>query len=143
MIKYNLTCKKCNLIFDSWFASSMEYEKLKKKKLINCYNCNSLKVEKSLMAPKLIKKQLSKYKEKEIQKYKNMEKVIKEYQKIIKNNFEYVGKNFAYEARSIHYKNKKKKNKGVYGIASQNEIKELNEEGIETQTIPWIQDKNN
>ena len=38
---------------------------------------------------------------------------------------------------------KKKKNKGVYGIASQNEIKELNEEGIETQTIPWIQDKNN
>ena len=54
MIKYKLTCKNCDLIFDSWFASSIEYEKLKKKKLINCHNCISLKVEKTLMAPKLI-----------------------------------------------------------------------------------------
>ena len=32
MIKYKLNCKKCNLNFDSWFASSKEFEKLKKKK---------------------------------------------------------------------------------------------------------------
>ena len=56
MIKYNLLCKKCELTFDSWFASSKEYDKLKKKKLINCHNCGSLEVEKSLMAPKLISK---------------------------------------------------------------------------------------
>ena len=31
MIKYNLTCKKCRLTFDSWFATSNEYGKLKKK----------------------------------------------------------------------------------------------------------------
>ena len=55
-------------------------------------------------------------------------------------NFDYVGKNFAHEARSIHYDNKKK-TKGIYGIASNNEIKELKEEGIETSTIPWIEDK--
>ena len=30
MIKYRLTCKNCNISFDSWFASSREYEKLKK-----------------------------------------------------------------------------------------------------------------
>ena len=56
MIKYNLICKKCKLTFDSWFASSKEYEKLKNKKLINCHMCGSLKVEKNLMAPKLINK---------------------------------------------------------------------------------------
>ena len=56
MIKYNLVCKKCDLIFDSWFASSKEYDKLKKKKLLNCHSCSSLKVEKNLMAPKLINK---------------------------------------------------------------------------------------
>ena len=56
MIKYNLRCKKCNLNFDSWFASSEEYDKLKKKKLINCHICGSLKVEKNLMAPKLMSK---------------------------------------------------------------------------------------
>ena len=33
MIKYKLICKKCNLDFDSWFASSKEYDKLKKKKI--------------------------------------------------------------------------------------------------------------
>ena len=31
MIKYRLTCKNCNVSFDSWFASSNEFEKLKKK----------------------------------------------------------------------------------------------------------------
>ena len=67
---------------------------------------------------------------------------IKEYQKFIKNNFEYVGENFAYEARSIHYKNKKK-DKGIYGTASREEIKDLKEEGIDTEIIPWIEDKNN
>ena len=49
MIKYKLTCKDCDTIFDSWFASSKEYEKLKKKKFLNCHKCNSQKVEKTLM----------------------------------------------------------------------------------------------
>ena len=33
MIKYKLICKECNNIFDSWFSNSMEFEKLKKKKI--------------------------------------------------------------------------------------------------------------
>ncbi len=44
MIKYSLTCKDCDLNFESWFGSSKEYEKLKRKKLLNCHSCNSLKV---------------------------------------------------------------------------------------------------
>ena len=77
--------------------------------------------------------------QKKIIKFKNK---IREYQKFIKKNFEYVGENFAYEARSIHY-NAKKKSKGIYGKATNDEVKSLNEEGIETQTIPWIKDKDN
>ena len=77
--------------------------------------------------------------QKKIMKFKNK---IRKYQKFIKNNFEYVGENFAYEARSIHY-NTKKKSKGIYGKATNDEVKSLNEEGIETQTIPWIKDKDN
>ena len=45
MIKYKLFCKECDLKFDSWFASSNEYERLKKKKLLNCHNCNSVNIE--------------------------------------------------------------------------------------------------
>ena len=39
MIKYNLLCKNCDMSYDSWFASSKEFDKLKKKKLINCHGC--------------------------------------------------------------------------------------------------------
>ena len=75
-------------------------------------------------------------------KFSEINKKIKEYQKFVKNNFEYVGENFAYEARSIHYNNKKK-DKGIFGTASEEEVKELKEEGIKTDLIPWIEDKNN
>ncbi len=37
----------------------------------------------------------------------------------------------------------KKKNKGIYGKASSEDIKELSEEGIETEIIPWINDNEN
>tara|TARA_B100001027_G_C16181719_1_gene291792 strand:+ start:60 stop:491 length:432 start_codon:yes stop_codon:yes gene_type:complete len=143
MIKYNLLCKKCKLTFDSWFVSSKEYDKLKTKKLVNCHNCGSLRVDKNLMAPKLINKNSSlKDEKKNILKYQKIKKTISEYQKFIKSNFDYVGENFAYEARSIHY-NQKKRDKGIYGKASKKDLKELNEEGIETQLIPWVENKNN
>ena len=140
MIKYKLICKDCNLSFDSWFASSYEYEKLKQKNFLNCHNCSSKKIEKTLMAPKILNK-AKKSNDKKI-KFYQINKKIKEYQKFIKENFKYVGDNFAYEARSIHY-DKKKKEKGIYGTASNNEIRELKEEGIETEVIPWIENKNN
>ena len=143
MIKYNLLCKKCDLAFDSWFASSKEYDKLKKKKLLNCLGCGSLKVEKNLMAPKFITKNLSHNNEKkDLIRYKKIKKTIREYQKFIKNNFNYVGDNFAYEARSIHYNNKKK-HKGIYGTASKQDLKELKEEGIDAQMVPWFENENN
>ena len=142
MIKYKLVCKNCDLSFDSWFASSKEYEKLKKRQLLNCHKCNSKKIEKSLMAPKLMNRFQLKNDEEKNLKFKKINKKIREYQNFIKNNFEYVGKNFAYEARSIHYKNKKNE-KGIYGTASNEEIKELREEGINAETIPWFEDKKN
>ena len=142
MIKYKLICKNCYISFDSWFASSKEYEKLKKKNFLSCHNCQSKKIEKTLMAPKLINKSLKENSDKVFAKTKEVHKKIKEFQKFIKNNFDYVGKNFAYEARSIHY-DKKKKTKGIYGSASKEEIRELKEEGIRTEVIPWVYDKSN
>ena len=142
MIKYSLLCTDCEITFDSWFASSKEYEKLKRKKLLVCHNCNSQKVEKSLMAPQLINSQKKQNKDLDIIKYKDVKKTIKDYQKFIKENFKYVGENFAYEARSVHY-DKKNNTKGIYGNASKKDLKQLKEEGIEAQMIPWIEDKDN
>ena len=109
MIKYLLNCKSCTLEFESWFASSKEFDKLKELKLLNCQHCNSLKIEKSLMRPNLANSNFKK--DKASNNTKNVKKKLREYQKFIKENFKYVGENFAYEARSIHYdKNKNKKN---------------------------------
>tara|TARA_Y100000996_G_scaffold399453_1_gene368500 strand:+ start:845 stop:1267 length:423 start_codon:yes stop_codon:yes gene_type:complete len=140
MIKYKLICKSCNIDFDSWFASSNEYDKLKKRKLLSCHNCNSLRVEKTIMSPQLINKKKSKGIN--IEKFNEVKKTIKSYQKFIQDNFKYVGDNFTYEARTIHY-NGKKKSKGIYGTASNKDLKELKEEGINAQIIPWIKDIDN
>ena len=143
MIKYRLLCNSCSNNIDSWIANSKEYEKLKKLKHINCNNCYSLKVEKTLMTPSVLNSKKEKSKITKNEKYAEVKNKLKEYQKFIKNNFEYVGKNFAYEARSIHYNNKKRKIKGIYGNATTEEVKELKEEGINTEIVPWVNEKDN
>ena len=142
MIKYRLICKDCEIIFDSWFSSSKEFERLKKKNFINCHDCNSLNVEKTLMSPSVFMSKNNSKTDSQIQKYKKTKKVILKYQEFIKNNFDYVGENFAYEARSLHYKNKKA-TKGIYGTTTKKNLKELKEEGIVTEIIPWIKDNTN
>ena len=107
-----------------------------------CHNCNSTKIEKTLMSPQLIKKVQDKHKDKRDVKLKEITEKIKKYQKFIRENFDYVGKNFAYKARSIHYDNKKK-NKGIFGTTTNDELKELKEEGVNVEVIPWIEDKSN
>ena len=143
MIKYKLICKDCETTFDSWFSSSKEYEKLKKKKFLNCHFCNSLNVGKGLMSPSV---STSKNNLKDInlssEKYREIKKTIYKYQEFIKKNFEYVGENFAYEARSLHYKNKKKA-KGIYGTATKEDLNELKEEGIKAEILPWIKNTTN
>ncbi|MDB9812241.1 DUF1178 family protein [Candidatus Pelagibacter sp.] len=143
MIKYKLICKDCETTFDSWFSSSKEYEKLKKKKFLNCHFCNSLNVGKGLMSPSV---NTSKNNLKDIdpssKKYKEIKKTIYKYQKFIKKNFKYVGENFAYEARSLHYKDKKKA-KGIYGTATKEDLNELKEEGIKAEILPWIKNTTN
>ncbi len=142
MIKYNLICKDCEISFNSWFSSSEEYEKLKKKHFINCYNCNSLNVQKGLMSPNISRSKNNLKIDKKNKENKEIQKKIFQSQEFIKKNFDYVGENFAYEARSIHYGNKKL-SKGVYGTATKNDLKELKEEGIETEVIPWIKNTTN
>jgi len=137
MILYKLICKDCEISFDSWFSSSREYDKLKKKKLLNCYNCDSSNVEKTLMSPSVFRCKNNTKIDKQDLKYKEIKKTILEYQNFIKKNLDYVGENFAYQARSIHYKNKKVV-KGIYGTVSKEEFKELSEEGIEVEMIPWV-----
>jgi hypothetical protein len=138
MIKYNLICK-CKKTFESWFASSSEFDSLCKKKLIRCIYCDSLKVKKTVMAPNLQSKSNKISKKSKIEK--NIKKELINFRKFIEKNCINVGNNFTSEARKIHYD--KKSSKGIYGKATAEETSELQEEGIEVSTIPWIDNKEN
>ena len=138
MIKYNLVCK-CNKMFESWFATSKEYDVLKKKQLIKCIYCNSTSVEKSIMAPNLTNKSNEMTKKNKLEK--NVKKQLLEFRKYIEKNCKNVGDNFSQEARSIHYD--KKTSEGIYGKATPEETAELLEEGIEVATIPWVDKSEN
>jgi hypothetical protein len=140
MIKYNLECS-CGETFESWFQNSNEYEKLLKKNLINCYVCGRSKtVKKSIMAPSVATSKTS-VAEKDVEQkkefFKNVKSKIRELNDYVAKNAEFVGDKFVSEVRSIHYDKKKKRN--IYGNATLEETKELQEEGIDVATIPWAQ----
>ena len=140
MIKYNLKCHN-NHEFESWFADSNEFDKLNKKKLLDCIYCSSKRISKSIMAPmvSVINEQQTKNNKMEkILKYEK-DKLLK-LREYIEKNFEYVGKDFSKKVREIYYDKKNKKT--IYGITSPKERDELKEEGIELLSIPWI-DKDN
>jgi hypothetical protein len=61
--------------------------------------------------------------------------------KFVEKNFEFVGKKFPKEVRDIYYDNKK--NKNIYGTITPEEKVELEEEGIDLTSIPWVSDKEN
>ena len=140
MIKYNLKCHN-NHECESWFSDSNEFEKLDKKKLLECIYCSSKKISKSIMAP-----MVSVVKEKN-NNIKNLKKLLSQekdklsnLRNYIEKNFEYVGENFSRKVREIYYD--KNNNKTIYGTTTKKEREELAEEGIDLLSIPWV-DKDN
>ena len=141
MIKYNLKCSN-NHEFESWFSNSLEFDRLNKKKLLECIYCSSNKINTSIMAPMVsgtksqeensnsFKKNFSKKKKEDLLKLRNY----------IEKNFEFVGDKFSKKVREVYYDKKSEKN--IYGSTTEEEKEELREEGIELLSIPWI-DKDN
>ena len=140
MIKYNLKCKKKHE-FESWFSDSKEFERLKRKNLIECIFCQSKEVEKTIMAPNVANTKLQN-KQKKISslEMKNFKKDLIKLRKFVEKNFEYVEHNFANKVREVYYDKKNKKN--IYGKTTDREKEELKEEGIDLLNIPWVEKDN-
>tara|TARA_Y100001958_G_C20763630_1_gene242625 strand:- start:66 stop:488 length:423 start_codon:yes stop_codon:yes gene_type:complete len=140
MIKYNLKCKN-NHEFESWFSNSEEFEKLKKKGMLECIFCSSKKISKSIMAPMISG---SKNKNEELsdinKNLKNQREQLIKLRKYIEKNFQYVGTNFSKKVRDIYYD--KSSEKTIYGTTTPEEREELAEEGIDLLSIPWIDKEN-
>jgi hypothetical protein len=55
MIRYALRCERGHT-FESWFQDSSSFEKQAKRGLVSCPMCDSVKVQKSIMAPQIPRK---------------------------------------------------------------------------------------
>ena len=137
MILFDLQCDKGHK-FECWFASSENYERQLKNKMIVCPHCNSTKIQKSLMAPNISIKSTSnnskKYNKQKLAQ-NNLENQIKKFKRYIEKNTDNVGKNFAEEARKIYYG--ETKSRPIRGESTEKEAQELAEEGIPFSQLPW------
>ena len=140
MIKYNLKCNNDHE-FESWFSNSSEFEKLNKKKLLECIYCSSNKIEKSIMAPMISgiksKEESISFVDQSLLDEKNKLLKIRNY---IEKNFEFVGDEFSKKVREVYYD--KKTNKSIYGTTTPEEREELEEEGIDLLSVPWVSKDN-
>ena len=140
MIKYNLKCHN-NHEFESWFSDSNEFDRLNKKKLLDCIYCSSKRITKPIMAPmvSVVKKNTNNSTKLNKNLASEKENLLK-LRKFIEKNFEYVGKDFSKKVREIYYDKKSKKT--IYGTTTKKEREDLIEEGIDLISVPWIEKDN-
>ena len=141
MIKYNLKCDNDHE-FGSWFSESSEFDRLNKKKLLECIYCSSVKIKKSIMAPMITGAKLNDFENKnflnkKLSDEKNRLSKLRDY---IEKNFEFVGDKFSEKVREVYYDKKSKKS--IYGTASAEEKEQLAEEGIDLLSVPWVRKDN-
>jgi hypothetical protein len=159
MIRYTLQCAK-NHTFESWFANSAAYDKQAKRALIACPICNSTKVEKAIMAPRLgrsepaaaeapastpVPAEAPSGPPTSVAMTSPMERELrtklKELREHIVKNADYVGRGFPEQARKIHYG--ETEHRSIYGEATPEEAKELHEEGVAFHPLPVLPDEFN
>lgn len=143
MIRYALACEAGHA-FESWFRSSGDYDSQAKRGFVVCPHCGSAKVEKQIMAPAVRVREEPQAKRPVAlvdPRDAAMRQMFRAYRQFIEENAEAVGDKFAEEARKIHYGETEER--AIYGEASDAEVKELTEEGIEIAPMPVLPDERN
>ena len=141
MIRFGLACEHGHE-FDGWFRSSDDFDKQKKRGLIDCPECGSHKVDKALMAPAV---STGRKREKmALALNAEQRRVMKEMKALsekLRENADYVGDKFAEEARKIHFGEADPR--GIYGEATGEEARALAEDGVEFMPIPVLPEDRN
>jgi hypothetical protein len=158
MIHYALVCDKGHN-FESWFQNSATFDKQAKRGLISCPHCDSTKVEKAIMAPRLASSNKPKApveveapapatlapEKASVAMISPQEHEVrarlKELREHLTKNADNVGQKFPEEARKMHYG--EIEHRSIYGEASPKDAKDLAEEGIEFHPLPILPDERN
>jgi hypothetical protein len=164
MIRYTLRCERDHT-FESWFQDSAAYDSQAKRKLVSCPICDSVKVEKAIMAPRIVSKRGRERSEPApapastpaaeapasvpappstpllMAQERELRAKIKELRDHIVKNADNVGEKFPNEARKMHYG--EIEHRPIYGEASPEEAKSLIDEGVEVSPLPVLPDDRN
>jgi hypothetical protein len=166
MIRYRLKCEKRHE-FEAWFSNAAAFDRQAKRGQVNCPRCGTSKVEKTIMAPSIVKgvkrKRAAKAPEKEpasgepaaaasgaqgaqpelhrVAAHGPLAAAMRKLRAEIESKSEYVGPRFPEEARKIHYEEAPPR--GIYGEATREEAQALTEEGIEFFPLPPLPEDHN
>jgi hypothetical protein len=130
MILFDLRCKDGHG-FEAWFRDGASYEDQATAGAIACPVCGDTGVSKALMAPAV-----SSRPKPDARQAAEAMRLLRKVQNHVEKNFDHVGPRFAEEARKMHYGEAERRS--IYGEASTAEAKELRDEGIEVNQIPWL-----
>ena len=163
MIRYALRCERDHT-FESWFQDSAAYDQQVKRKLVSCPVCESVRIEKAIMAPRIVgKKGRERAAESEtapatpapapaapaaseatplvMAQERELRAKLKELRDHIVKNADNVGERFPNEARKMHYG--EIEHRPIYGEASPEEAKSLIDEGVEVSPLPVLPEDRN
>jgi hypothetical protein len=153
MIRYALICDNAHE-FESWFASSTGFEEQVKRGFVTCPVCDSAKVERAVMAPRVARTDLGSKAPEPMaesaapavpapapvalmsEKEQAFREMVTALHRHVSENAEHVGKRFADEALKIHHGEAQER--PIYGEATPDDARMLHEEGIEFLPLPRL-----
>ncbi len=142
MIRYALKCENDHQ-FETWFKSADSFDQLVGMGLVDCPQCASSSVEKSLMAPRVPAKSNQSVggAPSPVQPMASgpdpkLEAALMELRAHVETNSEYVGPRFATEATSMHLG--ETPHRSIYGEVNPEEAKRLVDDGVPALPLPFV-----
>ena len=152
MIRYTLICDSAHE-FESWFSSSASFEDQAKRGFVTCPVCNSARVERAIMAPRVARTDLGPRAAEPAQeapapasapvpvalmseKEKAFREMLTALHQHVRENAEHVGQRFADEALKIHHGETEAR--PIYGEATADDARMLHEEGVDFLPLPRL-----
>lgn len=135
MILFELRCSHDHH-FEAWFKDNAAYDAQVAAGEIACPHCGDVTVSKAIMAPRLNRATGQNLEAEGTAR--DVRRLLVELRKQVEANCDYVGGGFADEARKMHYGDSEER--PIYGEATEDQRRELEEEGIEVGRLPWLRD---
>jgi hypothetical protein len=137
MIRYALICPREHE-FEGWFGASADFDDQQGRGLLECPVCGDKAVRKAIMAPAVAgaksRSQDNSPAQNQAQNHAVMMEAMGRIRRHVEDNFDDVGDAFATEARAIH--EGRAEDRGIYGQATSQEVRDLVEEGVPIAPLP-------